>query len=55
MQQTLLAKAAERLDRHPAVAFALDQFRGVPHARTIAEVTDQIGLQRQAIHRSVPR
>ncbi|MGO4880211.1 MAG: DUF6597 domain-containing transcriptional factor [Bryobacteraceae bacterium] len=44
MQQTLLAKAAERLDRHPAVAFALDQFRGVPHARTIAEVTDQIGL-----------
>jgi AraC-like DNA-binding protein len=32
------------LERHPAVAFALHEFYGVPHTRTISEVTGQIGL-----------
>jgi AraC-like DNA-binding protein len=39
-----LARAGAGLRRHPAVAFALREFRGLPHARTIAEVTGQIGL-----------
>jgi|SRR5580658_2741541 AraC-like DNA-binding protein len=44
LEQTLLARAAQRLQRHPAVAFALHEFHGLPHTRTIAEVTGQIGL-----------
>ena len=44
LEQALLAQAAERLERHPAVAFALHEFRSAPHTRTIAEVTGQIGL-----------
>jgi len=44
LEQTLLEQAAERLERHPAVAFALNEFRGAPHTRTIADVTGQIGL-----------
>jgi len=44
MEQTLLARAAQRLERHPAVAFALHEFHGLPHTRTIADVTGQIGL-----------
>ena len=43
LEQTLLARA-QRFDRHPAVAFALREFHGVPHTRTIAGVTEQIGL-----------
>ena len=44
LEQALLAEAAQRLQRHPAVAFALKEFHGVPHTRTVAEVTGQIGL-----------
>jgi AraC-like DNA-binding protein len=44
LEQVLLAQAAQRLDRHPAVAFALREFHGLPHTRTIADVTGQIGL-----------
>jgi len=44
LEQTLLARAAERLERHPAVAFALHEFHGLPHTRTVADVTGQIGL-----------
>lgn len=44
LEQALLARAADRLARHPAVAFALREFRGAPHTHTIAEVTGQIGL-----------
>jgi AraC-like DNA-binding protein len=44
LEQTLLAQAAHRLERHPAVAFALHEFHGLPHTRTIADVTGQIGL-----------
>ena len=31
-------------ERHPAVAFALNEFRGVPEGQRIADVTEQIGL-----------
>ena len=44
LEQVLLARAAQRLQRHPAVAFALHEFYGLPHTRTIADVTAQIGL-----------
>lgn len=44
LEGALLAWAADRMQRHPAVAFALREFRGLPHTRTIAEVTGQIGL-----------
>jgi AraC-like DNA-binding protein len=44
LEQALLARAACRLDRHPAVAFALKEFRGEVVMRTIADVTGQIGL-----------
>lgn len=44
MERVLLAHAAGRLNRHPAVAFALREFHGLPHTRTIADVTAQTGL-----------
>jgi len=34
----------ERMARHPAVRFALREFLDVPHTRTVAEVTGQLGL-----------
>jgi hypothetical protein len=37
LEEALLAAAGGSLDRHPAVEFALKEFQGVPHARTIAE------------------
>lgn len=44
----LLARLAQNSGRqltpHPAVAFALREFHAVPHAQTVAEVTDRIGL-----------
>ena len=39
-----LLTAARSLARHPAVAFALREFRSVPPARSVAEVTSAIGL-----------
>lgn len=44
LEQALLARAAERLHRHPAVVYALREFHGLPDARTVADVTAQIGL-----------
>ena len=44
LEETLLAQAARRLHRHPAVAFALGEFHGLPQTRSIADVTAQIGL-----------
>lgn len=44
LEDVLLMRAASRLERHPAVAFALQRFRGSPHTQTVAGVTDQIGL-----------
>lgn len=44
LEQALLAQAAGRFARHPAVRFALNEFRSVQHLRRITDVTDQIGL-----------
>jgi AraC-like DNA-binding protein len=44
LENALLAQAAGAFDRHPAVAFALKEFRSVPHTRTIADVTGQTGF-----------
>ena len=44
LERVLRAELGRNLDRHPAVAFALREFLIVPHARTIAEVTGQLGL-----------
>jgi len=44
LEQELLARGGLRLERHPAVTFALREFHGLPHTRTIADVTGRIGL-----------
>ncbi len=44
LEEALLTAAGGSLDRHPAVAFALKEFQGAPQARTIADITGQIGL-----------
>lgn len=44
LERLLLAEAVRGLERHPAVDFALREFLAVPQARTIAEVTGQLGL-----------
>jgi len=51
LERALLG-AARSLARHPAVVFALEEFQRVPHARSVAEVTDAVGLsQRRFIDR----
>jgi AraC-like DNA-binding protein len=40
----LVTKASQPLGRHPAVRFALRQFRADTSARRVAEVTEQVGL-----------
>jgi len=44
LERALLLRLLRPLERHPAVGYALRQFRGAPHARTIAQVTQAIGL-----------
>lgn len=44
LEQFLLARVARSPAPHPAVALALDEFRCVPGARTVAEVADLAGL-----------
>ena len=44
LEKALWTAAAENLDRHPAVRYALTQFHGAPETRTIADVTNRIGL-----------
>ena len=43
LEKALLAKTAAP-ERHPAVGFALSQFRSGPEAQKISDVTQQIGL-----------
>ena len=47
LQQWLLARANGDLTRHPAVTYALTEFAGVPHTRTVSEVTDRVGLSQR--------
>ena len=44
LEDWLLARGNGGLGRHPAVAYALTQFSGVPHTRSISDVTDRVGL-----------
>jgi AraC-like DNA-binding protein len=44
LERALWIEAVRDLERHPAVRFALREFLTVPHARTISEVTGQLGL-----------
>jgi AraC-like DNA-binding protein len=44
LERALLARARSGFDTHPAVAFALREFRAAPHGKTIRSVTEQIGL-----------
>jgi len=44
LEQALLAHLRRPLTRHPAIAFALKEFQNTTHRRTIADVTEQIGL-----------
>jgi AraC-like DNA-binding protein len=44
LEESLLAHAAKPLLRHPAVNFALNEFRDLRRTPSIAQVTGQIGL-----------
>jgi AraC-like DNA-binding protein len=44
LEETLLAAAQGVPERHPAVAFALNEFHSTPETQKIAAVTDRIGL-----------
>ena len=44
LERYLIAQSAGHLVKHPAVAFAVKEFGHVPRARTISEVSDQIGI-----------
>ena len=44
MEQALLSAGAGVMERHPAVAFALNAFHGTPEMGRIAEVTGRISL-----------
>jgi methylphosphotriester-DNA--protein-cysteine methyltransferase len=44
LERFLFEQAKRRLERHPAVAFALSQFEHLPQATTIAALTERIGL-----------
>ncbi len=44
LEEALLTQAARPLALHPAVAFALEEFLGAPHARKTSEVSERVGL-----------
>jgi AraC-like DNA-binding protein len=44
LERALLARARDGFDQHPAVAFALKEFRAAPSGTAIRGVTEQIGL-----------
>src|SRR5579863_4248044 len=44
LERQLFSIARGRSDRHPAVAFALNEFQSTPEVQRISAVTDQIGI-----------
>ena len=44
LESWLLQQACGDLTQHPAVTHALTEFGGVPHTRSVSEVTDHVGL-----------
>lgn len=47
LEQTLLAQVAGPLAHHPAVAFALKEFRSMPRTRAVKEVSERSGLSQR--------
>ena len=47
IERVLLAQGRDRMQHHPAVRFALREFMRVPHVRTVAAVSDAIGLSQR--------
>jgi AraC-like DNA-binding protein len=47
VERVLLARAGDRLRHHPAVGYALREFTRVPHMRTVADVSQQVGLSQR--------
>ena len=44
LERALLAQAVRPVRRHPAVVFALDAFRRVPHESAVREVAREVGV-----------
>ena len=44
VEEELLAQLRPHSEMHPAVAYALREFSRAPHLRSVASVTDEIGL-----------
>lgn len=51
LEQALLERATRPFNRHPAVAFALEEFQRVPHARMVSEVAARVGLSHKRFTR----
>lgn len=47
LEQSLLERAGRSLERHPAVAFALNELQAVPHTRNITDVIQHTGLSQR--------
>lgn len=47
LERVLLAQAARPPAHHPAVALALEEFRGTPRIRTVKEVSERTGLSQR--------
>lgn len=47
LERVLMARASRTPTRHPAVAFALQEFQSVPHIHKISDVTGQIGVSQR--------
>jgi AraC-like DNA-binding protein len=44
VERWLLQQVPGGLAQHPAVTYAITEFSGVPHTRSVSEVTDDVGL-----------
>jgi AraC-like DNA-binding protein len=47
VERVLLTQGRDRMQHHPAVAFALREFARVPTIRTVADVSDAVGLSQR--------
>jgi AraC-like DNA-binding protein len=47
LETTLRRRAGKRLELHAAVRYALEEFRRVPHTRSVLDVTRHAGLSRR--------
>jgi len=47
VERVLLQQGRGRMEHHPAVRFALREFTRVPHVRTVADVSEAVGLSQR--------